>query len=133
MSTILAIPIWNDRVSTTLDFAGRLLIVEIDAGREISRRELELNAVSVQRKASLIRNAAVQVILCGAVSQAMAFGLAREGIQIVPFVSGQVDDVIAAYLCGRIAEPCYLQPGCRPGARRRWRNRGGFCGRVSHL
>jgi len=128
VSTILAIPVWNNQLSTTFDFAGKLLIVEAEAGREIARKEVQLKDEAVEKKARRIRDLAVQVLLCGAVSHPLARAVSRVGIQVIPYVSGPVDNVLAAYLCGRLAEPRFLQPGCRPGARRRWRNRGGFCG-----
>jgi predicted Fe-Mo cluster-binding NifX family protein len=128
MRTTLAIPVWGSQVSTTFDFAATLWVVETEAGREINRSEVRLHDESVEKRARRVRDLAVQVLLCGAVSRPLARAVARLGIQVVPFVTGEVDTVLAAYLCGRLAEPRFLQPGCRPGARRRWRNRGGFCG-----
>ena len=127
VSTTVAIPVWNDQVSTTFDFAERLVVLETEVGREISRREIQLDGDSVERKARKIRDMAVQVVLCGAISQAFARAVARTGIEIIPYVTGPIDDVLAAYLCGRLAEPRFLQPGCRPGARRKWTHRCGFC------
>lgn len=117
---ILAISVWGDRVSTTLDFARKLVVVETAGGREISRHEVELGEEPVERKARRIRELAVQVVLCGAISQSLAGAILREGVEIIPFVAGDVDNVLAAYLCGRLEDPSFLQPGCRPGARRRW-------------
>lgn len=121
MSAILAISTWNDQVSTTFDFADTLLVVETDGGREVSRREVQLGRGPVGMRARSMRDLAVEVVLCGAVSQPMAQAVSRAGIQIIPFVSGSVDTVLAAYLCGLLAGPRFLQPGCPPGARRRWR------------
>ena len=124
MKTTIAIPVWNDQVSTTFDFARKLLVVEAEAGREIGRQEVQLSDEPVERKARKVRDLAVEVLLCGAVSQPLARAVSRVGIQVIPYVTGQVDNVLAAYLCGRLAEPCFIQPGCRSGARRRWRHGG---------
>lgn len=122
----LAIPVWDDMVSTTFDFARKLLVVETDGGKEISRREIPLGDEAPAVRARRMQDLGVEVILCGAVSQPLAQAVSRAGIQTIPYVSGQVDNVLAAYLCERLAEPRFLQPGCRPGARRRWRHRCGF-------
>ena len=122
MSTTVAIPIWNDQVSTTFDFSEKILIVETESGREIERREIEIGKKSAAAKAEELKRENAEVLLCGAISQPLAQAVSRAGVQIVPFVSGAIDSVLAAYLCGRLAEPCFLQPGCRPGARRRWRH-----------
>lgn len=123
----LAIPAWNEQVSTTFDFARNLLVVEVDGKREISREEATLGDEPIGRKARRIQNLGVQIVLCGAVSQPFARAVSQAGIQIIPYVAGQVDDVLGAYFCDRLSEPRFIQPGCRPGARRRWRNQGAGC------
>jgi len=129
VKTTLAIPVWNDQVSTTLDFARALVLVEVEGGREVSRKELALGDEPAGRKARKIRDLGVGVVLCGAVSQPLAQAVSQAGVQIIPYISGPVDDVLGAYLCGRLSEPRFMQPGCRPGARRRWRHGcGGGCG-----
>jgi len=127
MNTTLAIPVWNDRVSTTFDFARKLLVVEADGEREVSRKEVPLGDEPVERKARRIRDLAVQVVLCGAISRPFAEAVSQAGIRVIPYVSGEVDSVLAAHLCGRLAEPRFLQPGRGPGARGRWRHRAGGC------
>ncbi len=122
MHTILAIPVWQGNVSTTFDFAHELLVVEADGRREISRQVVSLGEKTVARMVRVLRDLAVQVVVCGAVSRRLAEAVSRAGIRIVPHVSGEVDHVLGAYLCDHLSEPRFLQPGCCPGARRRWRH-----------
>jgi len=128
MNTTLAIPVWDDRVATTFDFARGLLVVEADGEREVSRREVRLDEEPIERKARRIRDLAVQVVVCGAISRPLAGLISQAGVRVYPLVAGQVDEVVAAYLCDRLSDPRFLQPGCSPGARRRWRRREGSCG-----
>ncbi|MFW6170194.1 MAG: NifB/NifX family molybdenum-iron cluster-binding protein [Planctomycetota bacterium] len=128
MKRTVGIAAWDERVSTTLDFAGRLVVVVVTGGREIFRQDVPLIDEPVEAKARRIRDLAVRVVLCGAVSEPLARAVCRAGIQVIPFVGGEVDMVLAAYLCGRLAEPRFLQPGSPPGVRRRWWHRGGFRG-----
>jgi predicted Fe-Mo cluster-binding NifX family protein len=132
VNTIIAIPVWEDQVSTTFDFARKLLLVEAVGEREISRREVILGEEPVATKARRLRDLAVQVVLCGAISQPLARAVSQTGVKVIPYISGEADYVLAAYLCGRLSEPNCLQPGCQSGARRRWRQRGGFCGGVGN-
>ncbi len=127
MNTMLAIPVWNDRVSSTFDFARRVLVVEVDGKWEVSRHEIHFADLPVDRKARKLRDLGVQVVICGVVSDALADAVVQAGIRIIPYVSGEVESVLDAELRGSLAESCFLQPGCPPGARRRWRQRGGHC------
>lgn len=125
MSTLLAIPVWEDQVSSTLDFAGSLLVVEAERGKELARKLVKLRNEAVESRAKRIADLAVDVVICGAVSKRLGEAVLRQGIQLIPYVSGPVDNVLAASLCGLLAKPCFLQPGCHPGARRRWRHGAG--------
>ena len=125
MMTTVVIPIWKDRVSTTFDFSEKLLIVEMESGREISRQEVIRTGSTIAAGVADIKNNGGQVLLCGAVSRALAQAVLREGIKVIPFVTGDIDSVLAAYLCGKLSDPCFLQPGCCSGARRRWRHGNG--------
>jgi predicted Fe-Mo cluster-binding NifX family protein len=124
----IAVPVWEDRVSTTFDFARRAVVVEADGAREVGRREAALPDEPALRRAGRLRELGVGTVLCGAVSRPLALAVREAGIELIPFVAGPVDAVVRAYLGGRLADARFLQPGCMPGARRRWGRRGGCCG-----
>ncbi len=122
----IAIPMWSGSVSTVFDFARRLLLVDIDGGRDAGRREVELPEEAPATRVARLSREGVSVLVCGAISRPMAQMLAGAGIEVVPFVSGPVEEVLRAYLGNRLQEPSFLLPGCAPGMRRRWgRGRGG--------
>jgi len=114
----IAIPVWNDCVSNVFDFAHRLLLVDIENGREVERSELELKAQSLPQRAGSLKNLGVDVLICGAISRALACMVAASGTEVLAFVTGRVDDVLQAYLTGQLVKPEFTMPGCWPGARR---------------
>ena len=120
----IAIPVWNDNLSNVFDFAGRLLVVEIENAREVSRSEVPLQAESLPERAGRLKQLGVNVLLCGAISRALANMVTESGIQVLPYVTGRVDDVLQAYLTGQLLQPQFTMPGYWPGARKgfgRWR------------
>lgn len=118
----VALPVWNGRVSPVFDAATRMLIVEMGEGGEVARREELIGDTLAPRRAWRLRELGVNVLLCGAISRPLSAMLAGAGITVVPFVTGEVEEVLSAYLTGAIAEPQYLMPGC---GGRRMRHRGG--------
>ncbi len=122
MKTTIVIPVWENQVSTTFDFAEKLLVVEAESGCEIGRREVAFGRDSIAGKVAELKEAGIETLLCGAVSRPLANAVSQAGIQVIPFVTGDVDDVLAAYMCGQLDRPRFLQAGCPAGARRRWRN-----------
>jgi len=120
----VAIPIYGDYVSNVFDFAHRLLLVDIENGREAERCEVEIESRLLPRRAEQLKTLGVDVLVCGAVSRVLANMVTQSGIEILPFVTGRVDSILGAYMTGRLVRPEFSMPGCWPGARKgfgRWR------------
>jgi len=117
----VAIPIWNSRISPLLDTARHLLIVEIENGLEFSRSEVELEDYFLPRRARRFVELDIKILICGAISRQLAAMLVGSGITVVPWMSGLIDDVLQAYLKGKLPDSRFLMPGCpRRGPRGRF-------------
>jgi predicted Fe-Mo cluster-binding NifX family protein len=130
------LPIWQGRVSPVLDFAGRFLVVEIEGSREIGRREVLIGESNCDALARSLREIHPDVLLCGAISQALEMRLNHSGLRIVSHVCGEIDTVLQAFAAGTLASPEFTLPGCwgrRRGKRCCWRNdRAGVGARQKH-
>jgi len=121
----IAIPVWNDCVSNVFDFAHRLLLVEIENNKEVNRSEIPLEVHSLPQRAGQLKSLGVDVLVCGAISRALAYMVTASGIEVLPYVTGSIDDVLQAYLNGQLVQPQFTMPGCWPGARKGF-GRGGW-------
>lgn len=126
----LAVAVWNDQLSPMLDAATTLAVFEVEEGQVVNRLEFSLDGSSpVHRAASIIETGA-RVLICGAVSNPLAFQLQNRGIELVPWITGTVDEVMDAYLSGNLPAQQFTMPGCRRGRggrrqrRRQYRGRG---------
>ena len=111
----IAIPVWNDLVSTVLDFSDRLLIADCEAGRVENRIVVDLPETAPVAKVARLRELGIQVLLCGAVSRPLEQMIMAAGIEIIPFLKGRADHVLNAYLSRRLVGPGFMLPGCGPG------------------
>lgn len=125
----IAIPVWQDNVSSVFDFANKLLLVELENGAEIGRNEIVLAEQSCPERAAKLRQLEVEVIICGAISRPLAYMLSSSGIDVLPFVTGSTEQILTAYKTGNLSLPQYALPGCWKGARRGFGRRRGRCGR----
>jgi predicted Fe-Mo cluster-binding NifX family protein len=115
----VAIPIFRDRVSPVYDAAETVLILEFDDRRETSRYRLDLQGGALTQRVEKLSANGVDVLLCGAISRPLYDMLELAGIKVRPFLSGDVDRVLRAYLDGRLSEPQFSMPGCCEKRRRR--------------
>jgi predicted Fe-Mo cluster-binding NifX family protein len=116
----VAIPHWQGRVSPVFDVATQLLIAEIEDGEVVERYTLGLNASDLHARARQVAELGVDVLICGAISWPLELALANTGVDVVPQTCGQVEDILATFLAGRLGQNAFLMPGCC-GRRRRFR------------
>jgi predicted Fe-Mo cluster-binding NifX family protein len=121
----VAIAIWEDCVSSVLDFAQRLVVADLKDGTETGRTEIGLPERDPFTKLAKLRELGIDVLICGAISQPLACASTACGIRLLPYVTGKVDDVLNAYLAGQLDQPQYRLPGWWPGACKGLRHRCG--------
>jgi predicted Fe-Mo cluster-binding NifX family protein len=108
----LALTTWNGRISPVFDVARQVLVADIEDGRVVSRREEGLPGTEPPAQAARLAALGPQVLICGAISQPMSAMLAGTGIRVIPFTAGEAEDVLAAWLAGRLPDPAWRMPGC---------------------
>ncbi len=121
----LALAVWDKRISPVLDASKRLLVLEMEGGKILSRTEHEIRGDDPYRRAMQLAELGIETLICGAVSRPLAEMMASQGIRLVPFVAGGVEEVLAAFLSGRLPNPALAMPGCCRRGGGGWGWRGG--------
>jgi len=99
-------------VSPVFDWSTRLLVVETDKTREIHREEKSITSKSPSVRAGHLNEMNIDVLLCGGISAHMLSLIESHDIRVIPWVAGDVEQVLGAYLEGRISDEKYAMPGC---------------------
>lgn len=108
----VAITVWEDRISPVFDSSRKLLIAEIKDTRITNRSHVLFDPEFPSSLAKTLGALEVPVLICGAVSQMPANVLTAGGIDLVPFITGQVEHVLNVYAQGLPLEPAFAMPGC---------------------
>ena len=109
----VAVTVWEDRISPVFDASRRLLIADIEDHRITNRSMLLFDPALPAKLASMLKDIDVPVLICGAVSQVPASIIAAGGVTLIPFITGDVNRVLAAYAKGTSLSPTFAMPGCR--------------------
>jgi predicted Fe-Mo cluster-binding NifX family protein len=121
----VAVTVWGRRISPLFDVSQRALLLTIRRGQPTEQEEVTLPGGSGEAKLAFIRNQGVDTLLCGAVSQALAARAATLGLRMIPFLAGQVADVLSAYVLGQLPKEELTMPGCHADGAWRIREEGG--------
>jgi predicted Fe-Mo cluster-binding NifX family protein len=119
------IPVFKNRISPVFDWCSNLLLVEIQSGREAGRSEVATAGTDVVRQADQLVELGAGLVLCGGISEILVGLIEARDIRVIPGVSGDIDDVLAALIAGELPHPRFMMPGCAGHLGQR-RLRGGF-------
>ncbi|MBW1730525.1 MAG: NifB/NifX family molybdenum-iron cluster-binding protein [Deltaproteobacteria bacterium] len=108
----IAIPVWEGKVSPVFDTASRLLVFDVEDAKETKRFQTSLDEKDLGRRCSRIKGLGVELLICGAISSQFRDMLIASGVKVIPWISGQTEEVVKAYLSGRLCDPKFLMPGC---------------------
>jgi len=104
---------WNDRLSPVFDVSDRILLIDIEHGGEKMRQDILLTCREPLHRAKEISDLGAERLVCGAVSQIMETALERAGVQVTAFMCGDLQSVIAAFICGELNDTRFRMPGNR--------------------
>jgi predicted Fe-Mo cluster-binding NifX family protein len=107
----IAIPVFQTRISPVLDACNRLLVVDIDNGKEIQRADVSLEKMSRGERTETISRWNVDTIICAGVSELMCSYIAGRGVHLICGIAGELEKIIDAYIHNRLDQECFLMPG----------------------
>lgn len=108
----VALTTWEGRISPVLDTARCAVVADIEEGRTVSQHVETFSDDSPHEKLERLRALGVDTLVCGAVSRSLADLVSSCGIQLIPFVSGELNEVLEVVAAGRIPERSFSMPGC---------------------
>ena len=116
---------WDDRIAPVFDVARQVRVVETESGRIVAEREESLADGPPAQKVSRLAELGVGTLVCGAISRNLREMVVARGIRVVPFVAGDLREIVEAWLNGHLDRDVFAMPGCC----RRGRGGGrGVCG-----
>jgi hypothetical protein len=106
------VTIWNNRISPVFDVASQGLILN-KSNDSVETQFIKLPEIHPIEKLVFIKSLDIQDLICGAINfQAEKFALSR-GLNIFSFKSGEIEQIIIAWLKNDLNNPLYSMPGCR--------------------
>ena len=107
----VAVAVYNNRISPVFDASKNVLVLDIENRHVQARQEEAFSSDSPVYKVFRLSELGVEELICGAVSTDLARLLDKNGIRIIPYTAGDLDEVVAAYLSAKLPSPGLRMPG----------------------
>ena len=118
-----AFSIWEHRIAPVFDTSDRICLIDFQSGEISDRRQLLLPNEPAIAKITRLADSHVDVLICGAISGVINGIIESYGIQVIPFVSGDLEELTEHLISGETDWSRYAMPGCTAGKMRRRRKR----------
>ena len=115
----VAFAIWDGRISPVFDTARELLVADIENDQVVEQHHEHLAELATGQRVAKLNNLGVETLVCGAISRPVADMLTASGIRLLPFIAGNTEEVVTAFLKQQLPGPAFLMPGCCTSGRRR--------------
>jgi len=103
---------WDNRIAPVFDIARQIHVVEAESGRIVAETEEVLADDLPVQKVIRLAELGVGALVCGAISRPLHEMVAAYGIEVIPFVAGDLSEVIQAWLSDRLEHNAFAMPGC---------------------
>ena len=102
---------WQGRIAPLFETSRQAHIVEVLPDGMLEERGECFQAQSPVGKILCLVEWEVDKVICGAISRQVQAIAAAHGIDVIPFVAGDLREVIQAWIDQRIGEAQYAMPG----------------------
>lgn len=109
----LALAAYENRIASLLETANRMVVVNLNDSR--SKRIVAIANQPFPCLVQLLHDNNIAILICGAINGCTFRIIEASGIQVIPWITGNVDDILAAFENNTL-ESC-LMPGCTRGCR----------------
>jgi predicted Fe-Mo cluster-binding NifX family protein len=122
----LAIMLYGTRVSPRYGYSQGVLIVEVSNQGEFGRKTLEIGKYYPEKIPEILSKEGVEVVISGGMNQHFQNLFRLRGIDVIWGIIGEADDVLAAFMSGRLSPGmgCCLTRLRRRQGQKRFRGRG---------
>jgi len=102
---------WDNRIAPVFDTTKQIHVVQVDRGRIVSESLESLPEDSLALKALRLVELEIVNVVCGAISRSMHELITAQGIHVIPFVAGELREVVRAWLDGLLDRDDFAMPG----------------------
>ncbi|MDX9715304.1 MAG: NifB/NifX family molybdenum-iron cluster-binding protein [Dissulfurispiraceae bacterium] len=114
-----AFAVWDGRIAPVFDTSEQIAVVDVEDGMIVGQRKEFIADEIPAQKALRLAELGINTLVCGAISRLTQGLVSAYGINIVPFVAGDLQEVVDAWVHSRIWQDIFSMPGCCGRTRRR--------------
>jgi predicted Fe-Mo cluster-binding NifX family protein len=98
----VAIPRFGEEVAPCFEYSATIAIFTLRGGKVIEQKDFALQSQEALDRVRLLRDQGVDTLICGGMQECFEDLVRANGIQVISWVSGNVDELLERFLAGRL-------------------------------
>jgi predicted Fe-Mo cluster-binding NifX family protein len=98
----IAIPRFGETVAPCFEYSATVAIFTVEKDRIIEQTDFALQSQRALDRVRLLRDQGVDTLICGGVQDMIEDLMKAQGIHVISWVSGQVDELLGQFLRGEL-------------------------------
>lgn len=112
----ICLAVYRDRIASLLETADRLIIVRPPDYEMSQLQSIPISNSAHHEMLQILRSNNVSTLICGAISGCVWDFFQANKIDVVPWITGNIVEVVAALRSNSLLSSNLIMPGCRkPG------------------
>lgn len=107
----VAIATYANRISSILETAEKIVILRAPFYNIEESQIISVSNYSPYEFSRLLKNHKVKTLICGAITGCVRHLIEGQNIKIIPWITGELQDVAQAYSSNRLDTSPFLMPG----------------------
>ena len=108
---------YRDRIASLLETSNRLIMIRPPDYEMSQLQSIPISNSAHNEILQILRANSVSTLICGAISGCVWDFFKANNIEIVPWITGNIGDVVAALRSNSLLSSNLIMPGCRKRSR----------------
>jgi predicted Fe-Mo cluster-binding NifX family protein len=106
----IAIPVFGNRISPRCDYALHFRLFDTEEGNITACCDVNCDGSGDVERVAKLKDMGTNTLICGGLPNYLQELLTSSGIQVIPWVSGNADEVLTFFLQGRLKKGMVISP-----------------------
>lgn len=109
----IAIAAYHNRIASLFESSEKFVIINSPSYDVSNPTLINVSDKSLSEVIHLLKANNVDILICGAIRGCICNQIEAHNIRVIPWITGEIQNVVQAYLSNNLLSSSFLMPGCR--------------------
>jgi len=109
----IALAAYQDRIASLFESSEKFVIINSPSYDIKHAKSINVSNNALTELVQLLKTNNIEILICGAIRGYVRQQLESQNIKVIPWITGDIQNVVQAFLSNNLFSSSFLMPGCR--------------------